>query len=173
VAFSLSSRIQDELPGKCTVDIAYFDSDFEYPTKKALVSSASVSIEPRGLTALHDAIGRASTEFGASLADMPENERPSKVLVTIVTDGGENASKEWTSTSVKDLVEKQKNNYNWEFAFLGANQDAALVGHSFGIQHNLTYQATSAGVGVASTAMTNFTRSYRIGSTPSFEDTSA
>lgn len=156
-------KAQDEIPGKCTVDIAYFDNSFEYPVKLALTASASVKIVPRGMTALHDAIGRATTEFGASLAAMPEAERPGKVLVTVVTDGHENSSKEFNAASVKKLIEKQKNEFNWEFAFLGANQDAALVGQSFGIQNNLTYQATAAGVGAASATMTNFTRSYRAG----------
>jgi hypothetical protein len=161
-------KSQDELPGKYTVDIAYFDSEFEYPTKQALAASASVNIEPRGLTALHDAIGRASTEFGASLAAMPEDERPGKVLVTVITDGGENASREFTGESVKELIQKQKNEFNWEFTFLGANQDAALVGTSLGINHNLTYVASSAGVAAATADMLDFTSSYRTTGSASF-----
>jgi hypothetical protein len=161
-------KSQDELPGKYTVDIAYFDSEFKYPTKQALAASASVNIEPRGLTALHDAIGLASKEFGASLADMPEDERPGKVLVTVITDGGENASREFTGESVKELIQKQKDEFNWEFTFLGANQDAALVGNSLGINHNVTYQATAAGVAASMDSMQDFTRSYRTTGSASF-----
>lgn len=161
-------KSQDELPGKYTIDIAYFDYEFEYPTKMALAASASVSIVPRGSTALHDAIGRATVEFGASLAAMPEDERPGKVLVTVITDGGENASREFTGKSVKELIEKQKNEFNWEFTFLGANQDAALVGNSLGINHNLTYVASAVGVAAASADMVNFTRSYRTTGSASF-----
>jgi hypothetical protein len=161
-------KAQDELPGKYTVDIAYFDNEFVYEEKFALAASASVNIEPRGLTALHDAIGRAVTQYGEALANLPEDERPGKVLVTIVTDGGENASREFNGESVKELIEKQKNEFNWEFTFLGANQDAVTVGSSLGINHNITYQATSAGVAAVTDSLTNFTKTYRGGGVASF-----
>ncbi len=50
---------------------------------------------PRGSTALLDAQGRTIVELGRELAALPETERPSKVIVVTLTDGLENASKEY------------------------------------------------------------------------------
>ena len=67
---------------------------------------------PNGYTALNDAIGITLTAVGKILADLPEYERPDKVLVTIITDGEENASREYNSQLIKEMVERQKNAYN-------------------------------------------------------------
>ncbi|WP_197510642.1 hypothetical protein [Tessaracoccus coleopterorum] len=50
-----------------------------------------------------------------------------------MTDGHENASKEWTHPAVKALIEQQEGSWSWTFSYLGANQDAIEVGASIGI----------------------------------------
>jgi uncharacterized protein YegL len=155
---------QAKLPGKLTVDVAYFDGDFRYPTSMVAAAEADIKIIPQGSTSLHDAIVRASTQFGKTLSDLPEDERPGNVIVTIVTDGFENSSTESTKSDVKELITKQQDEFNWSFLFLGANQDAVLTGESFGLRKgaSMTYNATSAGTVDAATITAGTITSARI-----------
>lgn len=86
----------------------------------------SDQFNPACCTPLYDAIGQSVTELKKSVA---END---KVLVTIITDGYENASKEYNQASVKALTEKLGKE-GWTFAYIGANQDAKAVSKSLGI----------------------------------------
>lgn len=89
-------------------------------------------------TPLYDAIGQSVTELKKSIS---END---KVLVTIITDGYENASKEYNQASVKALTEKLGKE-GWTFAYIGANQDAKAVSKSLGIVNALNFEATVCG----------------------------
>lgn len=101
----------------------------------------------RGCTALLDAIGKTINHVGNRHKYAPDNEIPSKTMVVIITDGYENASKEFKLNKVKQMIEHQKEKYNWEFLFLGANIDAVQTADSIGINANraVTYQADSVG----------------------------
>ncbi|MCL2471991.1 MAG: hypothetical protein FWF25_09705 [Propionibacteriaceae bacterium] len=67
---------------------------------------------PRGSTALLDAVGRSITAFGERLAALPEDDRPSRVIFAIMTDGMENASKEFTHAAIKEMITRQEKTYN-------------------------------------------------------------
>lgn len=138
---------QKKLPGEVTVDVAYFDNVLSYDEKFLSLASASIEIKPRGMTALHDAIVSSTTTFGAALSQLPEEDRPGTVLVIIVTDGYENASREAKITDVKNVITQQQDVYGWQFLFLGANQDAVETGASFGLAKgaSMTYAATRGG----------------------------
>lgn len=143
---------QKKLPGEVTVDVAYFDYELIYEEHFLSLDSAAIEIEPRGLTALHDAIVISTKKFGESLAQLPEEDRPGTVLTIIVTDGEENASSHHTLSDVKELITQQQDVYGWEFLFLGANQDALETGASFGLRKgaSVTYTANAAGTRDAS-----------------------
>lgn len=162
---------QSRIPGKLTVDVAYFDSGFRYPQSMVAAAEAEIKIVPKGMTSLHDAIVRASGQFGDSLAALPEEERPGTVMVVIVTDGQENSSREATKSDVKALITDQQNTYAWNFVFLGANQDAVLTGESFGLRSgaSLTYTASPKGVSTASTLLSNYVSTTRDGAIASFD----
>lgn len=98
----------------------------------------SDQFNPACCTPLYDAIGQSVTELKKSVA---END---KVLVTIITDGYENASKEYNQASVKALTEKLGKE-GWTFAYIGANQDAKAVSQSLGIVNALNFEATVCG----------------------------
>ena len=102
-----------------------------------------LDLQPRGSTALHDAMVRLIGEAGAELAALPEDQRPGTVLVAVLTDGHENSSREATGAMVKELVERQQSQWGWQFTYLGANQDAVLTAHGLGIRAEdaLTYAA--------------------------------
>jgi len=118
---------------------------------------------PSGGTALLDAMGKTIDSVGAKLAAMPEEDRPSKILFLIVTDGQENSSSTYTAAQVKSMVEHQKDVYNWEFVFMGANIDAIAEGNALGIstQNTMNYDATSVGTKNLYRSISKSTTSYR------------
>lgn len=162
---------QSRLPGKLTVDVAYFDTNFRYDQSLVAAAEAEINIIPKGGTSLHDAVVRASGQFGQTLAALPEDERPGTVMVVIVTDGFENSSREASKDDVKALVTEQQSTYNWNFVFLGANQDAVLVGQSFGLREgaSLTYNATAAGTMDAASITCGYITTTRSGAVASFD----
>jgi hypothetical protein len=133
---------QRRLPGRCTVSLVQFDNVYEEVyTGRDIADVPSLALLPRGSTAMLDAIGRAVNATGARLAAMPEERRPGTVIVGIMTDGLENASREFTYPMVKALIEQQEQVYGWTFMYMGANQDAIEVGASLGVarDRSLTY----------------------------------
>jgi hypothetical protein len=138
-AFIAEQRSQ---PGTCRVTLAQFDDAYEEVYADRLVADVPpLSLQPRGTTALLDSIGRLVGEAGARLAALPEDARPGVVVVGIMTDGHENASRELTHPQVKALIERQTRDYGWQFLYLGADQDAIEVGASIGVPsaNSLTY----------------------------------
>ena len=87
----------------------------------------------RGCTALLDAVGGAVRHIGNIHKYARVEDRPEKTIFVITTDGMENASREYTYEQVKRMVERQKEQYGWEFLFLGANIDAIETAGRFGI----------------------------------------
>ncbi len=87
----------------------------------------------RGCTALLDAIGGAIHHIGNVHKYAREEDRPEKTIFVITTDGMENASRRYSYDKVKQMVERQKEKYGWEFLFLGANIDAIETAGRFGI----------------------------------------
>lgn len=101
----------------------------------------------RGCTALLDAIGGAVHHIGTVHKYCREEDRPEKTIFIITTDGMENSSRIYTYEKVKQMVERQKEKYGWEFLFLGANIDAIETAGRFGIQPSraVNYECDSEG----------------------------
>ena len=100
-----------------------------------------------GCTALLDAIGGAIHHIGNVHKYAREEDRPEHALFVITTDGMENASRHYSSDRVKQMIERQKSCYGWEFLFLGANIDAAKEAARFGIgaDRSVNYKCDEAG----------------------------
>lgn len=136
---------QKNVDGECHLRLVDWDADTHatsdpwYDTKYdgPIKDFTSYDLVPRGMTALYDSVGRGVTELGAHLASLPEEERPSNVIVIIQTDGGENASKEWDLSKLKSLIEQQTNDYNWSFVYLGMGADTWDAGVSMGVSNNV------------------------------------
>lgn len=151
-------------PGTTLVTLAQFDDRYEVVYRNRPIDSVpSLTVEPRGMTALLDAIGRFTTEVGAELAAMPEDQRPGDVTVLVMTDGHENASSEWTTEAVRALISQQETQYAWDFVFLGANMDAVEVGVNLGFApgKSLTYDADGDAVVGAWDAVANYSARKR------------
>jgi hypothetical protein len=128
--------------GECLASLSQFDDTYEVVyTDRPVADVPPLDLQPRGMTALHDAMGRLITEAGTKLAALPEGQRPGTVVVAIMTDGLENASKEWQAPAIRALVEQQTTRFAWTFMYMGADQDAVEVGASLGIarEHSVTY----------------------------------
>ena len=106
---------------------------------------------PDCCTALYDAMGISLSALRKKVA------KEDKVLVTIVTDGYENASKEYDLCAIKTLVEELKTE-GWVFAYLGANQDAEEVAFSISIDNAMSWESTREGTARMSKRL-NYSRS--------------
>lgn len=117
----------------------------------------------RGTTAMNDAIGMTVTNIGKKLASVDETDRPSKVIVCIMTDGHENASNEFTTETVKDMIDHQTEKYSWEFVFMAANIDVDEAADQIGIRsaNRYSFAATARGVDSAYCDISAVTTSFR------------
>lgn len=104
----------------------------------------------RGMTALLDALGRTINSIGERLNNTQEDERPEKVIFVITTDGMENASREFTRSQVKEMIEHQQEKYSWTFIFLGANMDAVGEATSLGMNADFARTYTASDIGTQS-----------------------
>jgi hypothetical protein len=160
---------QKGVPGQATLTLNQFDNVFERIIEAGNIQTAPPlcreTFKPRGYTALFDAIGRSINDTGGRLAAMPEPERPGKVIVVIITDGMENASREFTRDAVDEMIRHQREKYAWEFVFLGANQDAIANAAKIGIKPAaaMTFAANSRGTSRAFKATTQRISDLRLG----------
>jgi hypothetical protein len=129
---------QRQQPGTCTMTYVQFDDQYEVVFADLPLDQVplltSETFQPRGMTALLDAVGRTIVTTGERLAAMPEQDRPEKVICMIVTDGQENASHEYTAARVRDMVQHQTDRYSWEFIYLGADANAFEEARVIGVK---------------------------------------
>ncbi len=121
-------REQQAVEGLARLTLVLFDDEYLVPFRSLpvaeIVPLTTDTYLPRASTALLDAIAQTILELGEQLAALPEAERPAQVIVAVLTDGLENASRNYTWAQVAQLIRQQTEQYRWTFLFLGANQDA-------------------------------------------------
>lgn len=152
------------------ISLVQFDHDYEpvfagLPLEQ-VPTLGRFNYIPRGSTALNDAVGRAINAAGVRLEAMAEAERPDKIVFVIITDGEENASREFTKGQIKEMIGHQENVYNWLFVYLGANVDAFAEASSYGIAVGsaANYQPSAASVQAVYSTTSNNLRDVRRGS---------
>ena len=142
---------QQEQGGEALVSTVLFDDRQEVLHDRKPLDKVQPITEKeyyvRGCTALLDAIGGAIHHIGNVHKYAREEDRPENTIFIITTDGMENSSRKYNYKMVKELVERQKIKYGWEFLFLGANMDEIEVAGRFGIsaERAVTYQCDSQG----------------------------
>lgn len=157
--FNSLIRKQRNEEGECVVSTVLFDTDREVIHDRAPLADIAELTErdyvPRGCTALIDAIGSAIKHIGNVHKYAREEDVPEHTLFVIITDGLENASRYYTSNKVKEMIERQKSKYGWEFLFIGANIDAVETADEIGIQSDraVDYIADSKGTGTVYSAV--------------------
>ena len=142
---------QKQMEGEALISTVLFDNVCEVLHDRVEIGKVAPMTERdytvRGCTALLDAIGGAIHHIGnvhkyARAEDVPEH-----TLFIITTDGMENASRSYSAEKVKQMIERQKTKYGWEFLFLGANIDAVETARHFGIapSHAANYRHNKRG----------------------------
>lgn len=128
---------QKEQPGEAFVSTVLFDHEIDVIHDRVRLAEVPVLTEAeyftRGCTALLDAMGRAIHHTIKIHKAMKPEDVPENVVFVIITDGLENASKEYSGREVKKMVEHEKAKYGWEFLFIGANMDAITAAERLGI----------------------------------------
>lgn len=167
---------QKAQPGDCNFTFIQFDDQYEVVCDGIPIKDApKIELMPRGMTALNDAVGKTINTIGARLSAMPEDERPGLVMVVIVTDGHENASHEFNTAAVKALITQQQDKYNWQFTFLGANQDAfdTAANYNISVQSSANYSTDKAAnvMGLLSNKMSMSRSAVACGQSMNFEYT--
>ena len=151
-------------PGTCTITAAQFDSEYEILYNRVSIKEINeIKIDPRGNTALIDSMARLIGEVGRDLDSIPEDEKPDRVLFITVTDGEENSSVEFTNSVLKNLIKEQEEKWNWNFTYIGANQDAFSAAARFGgkMCNSMNYLANKKGVDKMWDKVSDATSRYR------------
>lgn len=96
-------------------------------------------------TPLYDAMGISINALYNAIKDKED----ATAVVTVITDGYENASKEYSGKAIKALVERMKNEEGWNFAYIGTNQDVEATASSLSIDHHMSFHDDEVGMAEA------------------------
>ena len=109
--------------GECAVSYFDFNSTVTevYRGKDVKEINSELNYTPFGMTALMDGVGIAIDTIGKWLNSMPEDKKPEQNMIVIITDGGENFSKEYSANRVREMIKHQQDKYSWNFVYLGAD----------------------------------------------------
>lgn len=138
--FNSMLKKQKEEDANALVTTVLFDNQIETLHYRTPIGDIQPLTErdyyARGTTALLDAIGDTINNIKRIHRATPKGFTPTKTLFVIITDGYENASKEFTHQQVKSLIKEQQEKYDWNFLFLGANIDAIETAADIGIKRD-------------------------------------
>lgn len=156
---------QQEVEGKALVTTILFDDQYEVLHDSVYINSVPMLTDKeykvRGCTALLDAIGNTIQKIkGAG-----DIKKPDKVLFVIITDGYENASKEYTYKKIKRMIKHHTELERWEFIFIGANIDAIGEAEKIGItaERSASYYADEVGIALNFMSVSAASRAIRTG----------
>ena len=135
--FNSTLEKQKKAEGEARVTTVLFDGEYEVLHDRIPVNEVRPLTDEdyyvRGCTALLDAVGRTIERITRAQKASKEEYRADKVMFVIITDGMENASREYSYHKVKKMIEQVREENGWEFMFLGANIDAAAEAERLGI----------------------------------------
>ncbi|MFN0078560.1 MAG: vWA domain-containing protein [Prosthecobacter sp.] len=167
-AFNDFVRTQLDVPGEARLTLIQFDDAYEVPIAALRLQDVpqltAATYVPRGSTALLDAIGRTIKDTDTRLQKLPAASQPDKVIITVFTDGMENASSDYTVKHISDLIRLYRDDKGWEFIFLAANQDAIATAATMRIDACTSGNVSYSMKGVTSTgsAMSRKVRAMRM-----------
>ena len=143
---------QKKEEGEAVVTTVLFDNQYELLHDRFDIHNVKPVTERdyyvRGNTALLDAVGKTISKIANVQRNAGDGEKAEKVVFVIITDGMENASREFTYSQIRKMIQLEKDVYGWEFVFLGANIDAEEVAGRYGIKADraVNYHADSQGL---------------------------
>lgn len=170
----VESQRKSAVDGKqVLVRLATFDDRLELVHElKSVHDVKPFVLTPRGMTALHDAMGTQIVAFGEELAAFPEEERPGNVVFVLLTDGYENASREYDKARVRELIEKQRKDYAWNVVYLSADENAINEAASYGVARGsaMSYTASSGSLRSMTGTMDSYVAVASTGIAPEFSE---
>jgi Mg-chelatase subunit ChlD len=134
-----------------SITLVQFDHEFEMVYEAREIKRArelnTMTYVPRGMTALLDAIGKTIKLTRQRHKQLEKPDRPEKTIFVIITDGYENSSTVFTRQDIFKKITKMENKHNWDFVYLGANQDAIREAAHYGIKEKkaMTFAADAVG----------------------------
>ncbi len=160
---------QQAEPGEATLTLVQFDSQDPYEVLHRFAPIGQIPLldrehyVPRASTPLLDALGRGINDLEQSLAKLPEAERPAKVVFAVVTDGQENASREFHRGQIIRMIKEKTEKDGWQFVFLSADLDAITEAHAVGFQpsSSLLFEKSAKGSAMAWECLSRATSHYR------------
>jgi hypothetical protein len=160
---------QQAAPGAATLTLVQFDSQDPYEVIHHNVPIADVprltreTYVPRAMTPLLDALGRGILDLEHSLASMPEEQRPERVVMAVITDGQENASREFSKEQVTRLIQDKQALLGWQFVFLSADLQAIEDAIRSGVRQAqaMAFDHSGQGVQAAMRAFSTRLREFR------------
>ena len=152
--FNAMLEKQKKEDGECYVSTVLFSNYSEVLHDRVRLCDISAlsdsDYQVGGCTALIDAIGGAIHHIGNIHKYARPEDVPEHTMFIITTDGMENASQRYSAERVREMIERQKSRYGWEFLFIGANIDAVETARRYGISESraVNYNADSVGTEV-------------------------
>lgn len=127
---------QQAQSGECNATVVRFDTEIETLHHGVPIADVPMAtnqtFKPRGGTALVDAMGQTIQMVETKIASMTK--RPGRIMVMILTDGQDNQSHRFKRGDVMATIKRLEDTGDWQFVFVGANQDAISVGAQYGMQ---------------------------------------
>ena len=168
-------KCQKQEEGEANISLVLFDTTYNLMYQSINIQSAAELNEstyvPNGGTALYDALGLSIKMMKKRIEELPEEERPEKVIFAILTDGEENSSRivnnegqrKYIKEKIFEKVTKHQEDDGWIFIYLGANQDAMQVGQSMGVYANNTvsYEANTRGMTATMDSVNKYAKEFR------------
>lgn len=167
--FNAMIEKQKKQDGECYVSTVLFDNVSEVLHDRVKLADINPMTDReytvRGCTALIDAIGGAIHHIGNVHKYARPEDVPEHTMFVITTDGMENASHKYSSEKVKRMIERQKEQYGWEFLFIGANIDAVETAAQYGISEDraVNYHADPKGTACLYDNVSDVVFSVRMG----------
>ena len=162
---------QRQAPGAATLTLVQFDSQDPYEIVHQFTPLSDVpeltreTYVPRAGTPLLDAMGRGINDLEQQVASLQAADRPSTVVFAVVTDGQENASREFRRDQIVNMISRKKDGDGWQFVFLSADMDSVddAVGYGFKPEAVMAYDGTGQGTGDAWSLLDFHVREVRSG----------
>lgn len=135
---------QKKVPGDVKMTTVLFDDQYEILNDGVMLTDIpdlnDKTFVPRGMTALYDAVGKTITTVSERLSKTTKSKMPAKVIMLILTDGAENASKEYNSSKIKELIDTKK---DWEFIYLASDMTQFKDEAFRGVTNSLNFMANA------------------------------
>ncbi len=165
---------QQQQPGHATLTLVQFDTQDPYEVVHRLRPIGEVpkltraTYVPRASTPLLDAMGRGINDLEQSIMTLPEADRPSRVVMVVITDGQENSSREFRKDQIVKMIEEKQAKYDWQFVFLSADLAAITDALASGVKaaQAMAFDKTAQGTNAAWKSVSTRIAQFRAAAAP-------